>query len=147
MYRKILAVTFGTELSNKAVTEAARLAKATGTKLLVLHIRSPLDIPDHTQGGVLSSQGEEKVTQEIYSEERKFLDGVVAIAASFGVEPEMAFITDLEPYQAIIRACQEQQCDLIVMATRIRHGLPGYLVKSATQKLLEHTDTPVLVVR
>ena len=147
MYRKILVATFGTELSNKAVREAARLARAVGAKLLVLHVRSPLDIPDHATGGALSRLGEEKITQEIYDEERKFLDGAVAIAASMGIEAETAFTADLKTHEAIIRVSQEQQCDLIVMGTRIRHGLPGYLVKSATQKVLEHTATPVLVLR
>jgi len=147
MYRKILAVTFGTELSNKAVREAAQLARAAGAKLLLLHVRSPLDIPDHATGGALSRLGEDKITEEIVDEERKFMDGAVAIAASIGIEAETAFTADLRPHEAIIRVSQEQHCDLIVIGTRIRHGLPGYLVKSATQKVLEHTATPVLVVR
>ena len=51
MYRKILAVTYGTDLSKKAVNEASQLAKAVGAELLVLHVRSPLDLPDHAEGG------------------------------------------------------------------------------------------------
>ena len=147
MYRKILAVTFGTELSDKAVKEAARLAHAVGAKLLVLHVRSPVDIPHHAEGGALSSLGEEKISEEIYEEERKLLDKATAMAAAIGITAETAFIADLETYEAIIRVSQEQQCDLIVMGTRIRHGIPGYFVKSETQKVLEHTETPMLVVR
>ena len=147
MYRKILAVTFGTELSEKAVKEAAQLAQAVGAKLLVLHVRSPLDIPHHAEGGALSSLGEERITDEIDEEERKLLERSTKIAASIGITAETAFIADLLPYEAIIRVSQEQQCDLIVIGTRIRHGIPGYFVKSETQKVLEHTETPVLVVR
>ncbi len=146
MYRRILAVAFGTELSNKVVKEAAELANASGAQLFLLHVRSPVDIPHHAQGGALSRVGGE-ITKEIDEEERKFLSRSVEIAASIGVKAETAFISDLLPYEGIIRACREQQCDLIVMGTRIRHGIPGYLVKSQTQKVLEHTDTPVLVVR
>jgi nucleotide-binding universal stress UspA family protein len=147
MYRKILAVTFGTALSVKAVREAAGVSKAMGAELLVLHIRSPMDIPHHAEGGALTRGGEETITREIDEQEREFLSGAVEIAASFGVKAETAFTSDLSPYEAIIRVCQEQRCDLIVMATRVRHGIPAYLVKSETQKVLEHTDTPVLVVR
>ncbi len=147
MYRKILVVTFGTELSNKAVKEAAQLATALGAKLLVLHVRSPLDIPHHAEGGALSRLGEEKITQEIDEEERKLLDAATEIAASIGIKAETAFIADLLPYEAIIRVSQEQQCDLIVMGTRIHHGIPGFFLKSETQKVLTHTGTPVLVVR
>ena len=147
MYRKILAVTFGTELSNRAVTAAAQIAKGLGASLLLLHVRSPMDIPHHPEGGVLSSPARETITEEINEEERKLLAGAVDIAASFGMQAETAFIADILASDAIVRVSREQQCDLIVMATRIRHGIPGYFVKSETQKVLEHTDTPVLVVR
>jgi nucleotide-binding universal stress UspA family protein len=147
MFRKLLVVTFGTALSNKAVKQAAQLAGGLGATLLVLHVRSPVDIPHHAAGGAMAGSGKYRITEEINEEERMFLDGAVAIAASAGVTAETAFIADLVPYEAIIRVCQEQQCDMIVMGTRIRHGIPGYLVKSETQKVLEHTDIPVLVVR
>ncbi len=147
MYRKILAVTFGTGLSDKAVGEAARTALAMGARLLVLHVRSPLDVPDHAEGGALSRLGEEQITAEIAAAERRLLDGAVKMAAAIGVQAETAFIVELNAHEAIVRVAQEQQCDLIVMGTRIRHGIPGYFVKSTTQKVLEHTDIPMLLVR
>ncbi len=147
MYRKILAVTFGTGLSDKAVGEAARTALAMGARLLVLHVRSPLDVPDHAEGGALSRLGEEQITAEIAAAERRLLDGAVKMAAAIGVQAETAFIVELNAHEAIVRVAQEQQCDLIVMGPRIRHGIPGYFVKSTTQKVLEHTDIPMLLVR
>jgi nucleotide-binding universal stress UspA family protein len=147
MYQKILVVTFGTVLSNRAVKEAAQLAKPLAASLLILHVRSPLEIPHHAEGGTLSRLGEEKISQEIDEEERRFLDGAVEIAASAGIKAQTAFTADLSPHQAIVRIAQEQRCDLIVMGTRIRHGIPGYFVKSETQKVLEHTEIPMLVVR
>ena len=147
MYRKILAVTFGTELSNKAVKEAAQLAHAVGAQLLVLHVRSPLDVPDHAAGGALTRLGEERIMDEIVDEERAFLEGAVETAATFGVKAETAFIANLAIHEAIVRVSEEQQCDLIVMSTRIRRAIPGFLVESQTQKVLANTSTPVLVVR
>lgn len=147
MHRKILAVTFGTELSIKAVSEAARLAKGLSAKLFVLHIRSPMDIPHHVEGGALFRDGEGKLTDEIDREERKFLEEIAELAASFGIEAETGYVADLSPYKAIIRIAQEQHCDLIVMATRIRQGIPGYFVQSELQKVLAHTDIPVVAVR
>jgi nucleotide-binding universal stress UspA family protein len=146
MYRKILAVAFG-DLSIKVVKEAAQLANAVGAKLLILHVRSPLDIPHHAEGGAISRVGAETITKEIEEEERRFLSGAVEVAVSIGVKPETAFVAELVHYEAIIRTCQEQQCDLIVMGTRIRQGIPGYFVKSQTQRVLEHSEIPVLVVR
>ncbi|MCX7142454.1 MAG: universal stress protein [Proteobacteria bacterium] len=147
MHRKVLAVTFGTELSLKAVKEAARLAKGMAARLFVLHVISPMDIPHHVEGGALTRIGAGKIADEIDQEERKFLEGMVELANSFGIEAEAGYVADLSPYKAIIRVAQEQECDLIVMGTRIRHGIPGYFVTSETQKVLAHTEIPVVVVR
>ena len=146
MVRRILAVAFGTELSNKVVRYAAELAKGLGAELLVLHIRSPMEIPHHAEGGALVQHGD-TINREINEEERQLLRGAAEIAEAIGVKPKTGFISDLLPHEGILRTCREQQCDLIVMATRIRHGIPGYLLKSQTQKVLENSDIPVLVIR
>ncbi len=147
MYRKILVVTFGSALSDKAVQQGAGLAKALDAKLLVLHVRSPIDVPDHAEGGALSRFGEERIMQEINDMESQLLDSAMKISAAAGVEAETAFVIDLSSSEAIVRIANEQQCDLIVMATRIHHGIPGYFGKSETQKVLGQTEIPVLVVR
>ncbi len=146
MVKRILTVFFGTELSKKAVKYAAELAKSLGAELFVLHIRSPMEIPHHAEGGALV-QHEDTITWEINEEERALLRGAAHIAESVGVKPQTGFISDLVPYEGILRVAREQQCDLIVMGTRIRHGIPGFLLKSQTQKVLENSDIPVLVVR
>ncbi len=147
MYRNILAPTDGSELSKKAVMEAARLAKFSGASLLLLHVRSPIEVPHHVAGGALSRFGEVKLMEEIAVEERELLDAAVAIAASAGIEAEVAFIAGYSPYESIIRVAQERHCDLIVMASRIRHGIPSFVIQSETHKVLMHSDIPVLVMR
>ncbi len=51
------------------------------------------------------------------------------------------------PYEAIIQAARDLQCDLIAMASHGRHGLKGVLLGSETQKVLTHSAIPVLVFR
>lgn len=147
VYRNILAPTDGSELSEKAVKEAAQIAKVMGAKLLLLHVRSPIDIPHHVDGGVLSRYGEGKLMEEIAVEERQLLDAALAIATSAGAEAEGAFITSYSPYESIIRVAKERHVDLIVMASRIRHGIPRFVIQSETHKVLMNSEIPVLVVR
>jgi nucleotide-binding universal stress UspA family protein len=147
MYRKILAPTDGSASSTRAVAEAARLARALRASLLILHVRSPVEIPHHPEGGALSRLGEKSILGEIELEERQLLDAAVEIAHSIGVKAEAAFISDELPYEAIVRVSQEQSCDLVVMASRIRHRISEFLIESETQKVLTHSATPVLVVR
>jgi len=147
MFKHILVPTDGSGFSNKAVATAAQLASSLRAKLLLLHVRSPIESPHHVEGGALSNLGEKLVMQEIEDEERGLLDAALAIAAANGMKAETAFVAGYSPYDAIIRIASEQQCDLIVMASHGRRGISGFLMGSETQKVLTHTTVPVLIVR
>lgn len=147
MFQSILVPTDGSDFSNKSVSTAARLAHALQAKLLVLHVRSPIESPHHTEGGALTHLGGTIAMQEIEDEERKLLEAALAIAAAEGTAAETAFVAGYSTYDAIIRIAREQHCDLIVMASHGRSGLSGLIIGSETQKVLTHTTIPVLVVR
>lgn len=147
MFRNILVPTDGSDFSNKAVATAARLAQSLGAKLLVLHVRSPLELPHHVEGGALSNLGGKAVMQEIEAEERSLLDAALEIAAADGVKAETAFVAGYSIYDAVIRIAREQHCDLIVMASHGRRGITSFLLGSETQKVLAHTTIPVMIVR
>ena len=147
MFKNILVATDGSAFSNKAVATAAQLAHSLHAKLLLLHVRSPLESPHHVEGGALSSLGGKVVMQEIEEEERKLLDAALEIAAADGVKAETAFVAGYSTHDAIIRIAREQGCDLIVMASHGRRGISSLLLGSETQKVLTHTTVPVLIVR
>lgn len=147
MFQHILVPTDGSDFSNKAVSTAARLAHALNAKLLVLHVRSPIESPHHVEGGALSHLGGKVVMQEIEGEERKLLDTALEIATADGAVAETAFVDGYSTYEAIIRIAREQRCDLIVMASHGLRGLTSLLLGSETQKVLSHTTIPVLVVK
>jgi nucleotide-binding universal stress UspA family protein len=147
MFQHILVPTDGSEFSIKAVATAARLAHALHAKLLVLHVRSPLESPHHVEGGALTHLGGNIVMQEIEAEERSLLDAALEIAAAEGTAAEAAFVAGFSAYDTIVRIAREQHCDLIVMASHGRSGLAGLLIGSETQQVLTHTTIPVLVVR
>ena len=147
MFQNILVATDGSDFSNKAVSTAARLADLLQAKLLVLHVRSPIDSPHHVEGGALTHLGGKIVMREIEDEERMLLDTALEIAVADGAAAETAFVAGYSTYDAIIRIAREQRCDLIVMASHGRRGFSGLLLGSETQKVLTHTTIPVLVVR
>jgi nucleotide-binding universal stress UspA family protein len=147
MFKHILVPTDGSAYSNKAVSTAAKLAQSLGARLLLLHVRSPLETPHHVEGGALSNLGARVVMQEIEEEERKLLDAALRLAAAEGAKAETAFVAGYSVYDAIIRIASEQNCDLIAMASHGRRGISGLLMGSETQKVLTHTKIPVLIVR
>ena len=48
---------------------------------------------------------------------------------------------------AILDHARNQGCDLVVMASHGRRGVSALLLGSETQKVLTHSELPVLVVR
>jgi nucleotide-binding universal stress UspA family protein len=147
MFQNILVPTDGSDFSNKAISTAARLAHSLQAKLLLLHVRSPIETPHHVEGGALKHLGGKIIMREIEDEERKLLDAAVKIAAADGTAAKTAFITGYSICDAIVRIAREQHCDLIVMTSHHRHGLSSFLVESETQQVLTGTTIPVLVIR
>ena len=49
------------------------------------------------------------------------------------------------PFEAIVAAAKERNCDLIVMASHGRGGIASVVLGSVTIKVLTHTKIPVLV--
>jgi nucleotide-binding universal stress UspA family protein len=77
----------------------------------------------------------------------KFLAFISDAARSAGVPCSVAQVVSDDPYEAILQTAKERKCDLIIMASHGRRGLKGMLLGSETQKVLVHSDIPVLVYR
>ena len=68
-------------------------------------------------------------------------------AKQAGVPCDTIQVEEVRPYQAIITTAADRGCDLIVMASHGRSGLSAVVLGSVTNKVLTHTNIPVLVVR
>jgi nucleotide-binding universal stress UspA family protein len=77
----------------------------------------------------------------------RFLAVIVRAAKTADVPCETVLQTTDYPYEAIIAAAKEKGCDLIMMASHGRRGVEAFLLGSETQKVLTHSNVPVLVFR
>ena len=147
MYKRILVSTDGSKLSDKAIKEAAKLAKLAQADLLILHVRPPYDRPLYMEGSSLAmpSRKKQKIAED--KEEHDILHAAAKIADAIGATTETTYVTSTSPFEAIVKTAKKEKCDLIVMSSHGRRGLAGLLIGSETQKVLIHTTVPVLVVR
>ena len=148
MYKHILVPTDGSTLSAKAVREATRLAHGMKAKVTALHV-IPRYMPPMAEEAALaytlySPQDYKKSTEKAAL---AMLDRARAAIESGKVKCDTAFVTDDQPWNAIVKAAKSKKCDLIVMASHGRRGLAGILLGSETTKVLTHSKTPVLVCR
>jgi nucleotide-binding universal stress UspA family protein len=145
MYKRILLPTDGTELCERAVRHGISLAKLAKAKVVGVTVTQPL----HT--ALLSSLIPKDLAGVIQGETAKMADAKLAtvqrLAEAEGVEFENVRQSSDGPWEAIIQTAKDKQCDLIVMASHGRRGLPAVVLGSQTQRVLTHSSIPVLVVR
>ena len=144
MFKRILVATDGTDLSLKAATGGAKLAKAFGAELVGVTVVEPYSYATVSEYQPETSDVYETRVAQIAAERlKRFSDCVSSAGVTARTLTERAF----SPYEAIIECAKRQNCDLIVMASHGRRGLTGVLLGSETQKVLTHSTVPVLVYR
>jgi nucleotide-binding universal stress UspA family protein len=148
MYRKILVATDGSKLSHKAVEEAVALAHSVGASVVGFHARLPPTLPYYAEPAmVLPAKTEALLQKQSIDAAKKFLARMEAIAARAGVPFKGVHVEDVSPADAIVRTARKEKCELIVMASHGRRGIPRLLLGSETNHVLTRSRVPVLVVR
>lgn len=147
MYANILVPVDGSRLSDKAVKEAAMLAKAGNGKLLLFHVVAPYQMPVYAEGMTMPSIPKERFAKISARKAGRVLAGAEKRAKVAKVPASRAWAISGSPHDAIIDIVRRRRCDLIVMASHGRRGLSRLLLGSETQAVLSRVSVPVLVVR
>jgi len=147
MYRNILIATDGSTLAGKAVNHGLGLAKAVGAKVTAVIVETPFNVfaVPESRARELGKEFAEHAAA-IKRHANKVLGDVAEAAKKAGVPCDTVQREDEQPYQAIIRTAKEKGCDAIIMASHGRSGISAVLLGSVTNKVLAHTDIPVVVV-
>ena len=145
MYRHILIPTDGSELAQKAVTQGLALAKVLSAKV-TLTVEASFNVYDVPSSRDLRMSGAfDEHFEQAKAHATKILSGVADAAMAAGVTCDTVQVEHNHPYKAIIETAKERGCDLIVMASHGRSGIAAVVLGSVTNKVLTHTNVPVLV--
>lgn len=150
MYKHIAVAIDGGDLSTRAVTSGAQLAKSLGAKLSLIWVAEPyapqvLAVTPYPFVPVISSVEFEQQTGAIAA--RLFADATAVARANGAGEVHCERATSMQPYKGILQACQQVGADVLVMASHGRRGISALVLGSETQKVLTHSKLPILVVR
>ena len=147
MFKNILIPTDGSELSRKAVDRGVALAKSLGAKVTAFFAAppaTPIVYRDHLPVGYATPGEHETMIEKTAA---KYLGVVEKAAQKARVAYEGVHVTSDYPEEAILKIAQKKKCDLIVIATHGQGGLRGVFIGSVTQKVLNQSKIPVLVLR
>ena len=141
MYDRILLPTDGSDGTEQALSHAVEIAKGRDA---TIHALSVIDrrlylAADESQKSELKSS--------LRDDARAAVERVADGAADAGVDCTTA-VRDGVPYRVILEYAAERPVDLIVMGTHGRSGRDKLAnLGSVTERVVENTDTPTLVVR
>jgi nucleotide-binding universal stress UspA family protein len=145
MFKQILLPTDGSDLSERAVLAGVSFAKETGAQVVGLTAMPEFHTVTYKTDKLEDTREEFAANSE--RQAQAWLQVVSDAARSAGVPCSLVQVTTDDPYEAILQAAKERKCDLIIMASHGRKGVKGLLLGSETQKVLVHSDIPVLVYR
>lgn len=145
MYKNLLIAIDGSELSQRAMADGIALAKALDAKITVATVIVPLLAVAPAEAMIAFP--EEEYTRGAQQHADSVLSQAKAAADEEGVACDTSTLTHEQPWRAIIDAADNAGCDLIVMGSHGRSGISKLVMGSETQKVLTHTNIPVLVTR
>jgi nucleotide-binding universal stress UspA family protein len=145
MYKTILIAIDGSDLSELAQQHGLALAKAFGSKTVIVHVTPPWS--SLVVGDAVVMYPPADYEQTMAKSAEKLLAKASEMFTSAGVPCETVHNTDPQAHKAIVETAKAKGCDLIVMGSHGRHGLAGLMLGSVATKTVTHAHVPVLICR
>ncbi|HKK13749.1 MAG TPA: universal stress protein [Gammaproteobacteria bacterium] len=145
MYERILVCVDASTVSDRALKEAAKLARGCGARLRLIHVTDEVNL------GLETEQAAEEFTRKQLDSGTQVMEHARQVAREAGVEPEtrLAELTAVgkRPAHMILEEASQWPADLVVMGTHGRRGLSHLLLGSVAENVLRHATVPLLLVK
>ncbi len=147
MFKHILVPSDGSELSRKAISGAIALAKSLNAKIHGFYATETYPLIVYGDAVPVMPLSIQEFREQEVTRAKALLGYIEASARNAGVECTTSYVESPQPYDSIIKTATEKGCDLIFMASHGRRGLSAMLLGSETNKVLTHSNIPVLIYR
>ena len=147
MYKHILIPTDGSELAGHAVAAGIAFAKSVNAKVTAFTALEEYRLPGEAEVMARHIRSLDQHVAQAAGKAEAVLGPVRERAAAAGVACDSCHALSDRPYEAIIEAADEHDCDLIFMASHGRRGLRALVYGSQAQGVLTHSTIPMLIYR
>ena len=147
MFKNILIPTDGSALSRKAIKAAVKLAQALGARVTGYYGIVMLPPSVYGDGDLIEKDLVKTLDRLARTTGEKYLDEIAQAAAAAGVTYSGFITKPASAYEGILEATKKKRCDAVFIASRGRSEFKKLLLGSVTQKVLSHSEGPVIVYR
>lgn len=146
MYQHILVPLDGTELSERAAQTSLQLAHKLGARITGFVVEPMPPLPIMSSNAAVYVRDADAHVARTEAHARAVLARFSARAVDMGVPFDGKYQRTDGVDDAIVKAAQEFECDLIVMVTHGRGALGELLFGSHTKSVLSRCKLPLLVL-
>jgi nucleotide-binding universal stress UspA family protein len=146
MFQHILLPTDGSQLSRDTAQRAVDFAKAANATITALYPRQPGQESEN-YGSMVEPAVLAQMVSGSEGKAKEYLGFIKKLCKEAGVACTALTVVSESPWEAIINAADDHNCDLIFMSKHGRGGLSSLLLGSETYRVLTHSSVPVLVYR
>jgi len=142
-FRKILIPIDGSRYSMQAAEYGIKMAKIYGWEVLAFYVIDETTVESLAH---LSEKDPPDIRRDLRRDGENCLHDLAELASREGVKLE-TLIQEGTPHQAIVNVAKQEGIDLIVIGKVGQRGPRRILIGSVTERVIEATPCPVLVVR
>lgn len=144
MYKKILVPLDGSDRAEKILPHVTNLAQINGSEVVFLQVVRPIIISDGYKGILIEESQEE--SQRKVENALEYLAGIEGGFRKIGLKTDKRSIIG-SIVNTIIEVSQNEDIDLIAMASHGRSGLSRVFYGSVAAGVLHAIDRPLLLIR
>jgi nucleotide-binding universal stress UspA family protein len=139
MFKNILLAVDGSEHATRAARVAAELAQCHKASLKLVAAYDP--VPPY-----LGEPNFQIILDAQLQEAERNIANAIEMLGEIPVEVSSEILQG-PPAEAILEVAKTRECDLIVMGSRGLGQFVGLLLGSQSQKVVQHAECPVLIVK
>jgi nucleotide-binding universal stress UspA family protein len=143
MFTTILVPTDGSALSRLAEDAAIEFARRNGATMVALSVAEPAQEAGEARAAAVPAI----LLDALLSAAQQRVQAVVIRAQAADIPCQCSIAYSAHPYEEILKAATEFQCDVIFMASHGHRGITKVFLGSETEKVLAHARLPVMVFR
>jgi nucleotide-binding universal stress UspA family protein len=145
MYDNVLVPVDGSATAYRGLTEAIKIARKAGSRLILLHVVNEFVLDYTYSSGAFTTD----LLDSIRQQGKTILEEASRRARAEGLHPESVLIETIGGSAAalIVQKAAELKADLIVLGTHGRRGLRRLALGSDAEEVVRLSNIPVLLVR
>ena len=137
MYQSILVPLDGSELAENILTEVEELALLLKARINLVFVSKA-----HVLPGVNPTDAQVRVVKRAQEYLENLKEQLADKKMEIGIHTPYG-----NPADKILEVCKRHQIDLIAMSTHGRSGIGRWLLGSVAEKVVRHSEIPVLLLR